>query len=80
MAKDTIKLAGPDANNNYRVLATKGTLKVRPGELYSERYVKDYLLALSQKNRFDVTIIMPRFSEGEAASGILGVFKGQPAA
>lgn len=73
MAK-TIKLAGPDAANNYRVLQTKGTLKVRPGELYGERYVKDCLL---RAPNYDVTIIMPRFAEGESpVSGGLGTFKG----
>ena len=73
MAK-TIKLAGPDAANNYRVLQTKGTLTVRPGELYTERYVKDCLL---RKPGCDVTIIMPRFGEDEAPlSGGLGTFKG----
>jgi hypothetical protein len=73
MAK-TIKMAGPDAADKYRVLQTKGTLTVRPGELYSERYVRDCLL---RNTRYDVTIIMPRFEEGESPlSGGLGTFKG----
>jgi len=74
MANKTIKMAGPDAANNYRVLQTKGTLTVRPGELFTERYVKDCLL---RSPNYDVTIIMPRFAEGESPiSGGLGTFKG----
>lgn len=73
MAK-TIKLAGPDATDKYRVLQTKGTLTVRPGELFTERYVKDCLLRSSS---YDVTIIMPRFADGESPiSGGLGTFNG----
>ena len=71
MANDTIKLAGPDAADNYRVLATKGTLKVRPGELYTQRYVQDYLLSRAMKMRCDVSIIIPRFDENEKAHGLL---------
>jgi hypothetical protein len=59
--KDTIKLAGPDRNNNYIVLATKGTLTVRPGEVYTERYVKNRLLDVSTKRRIDTNIIVPKF-------------------
>lgn len=74
MAK-TIKMAGPDAADNYRVLQTKGTLTVRPGELFGERFVKSVLL---RDPRLDVTIIMPRFAEGESPlSGGLGTFKGE---
>jgi len=61
MAKDTIKLAGPDRNDNYMVLATKGTLSVRPGDVYTERYVKARLLDHQSKKRFDTTIIAPRY-------------------
>jgi len=59
--KDTIKLAGPDRNDNYMVLATKGTLTVRPGEIYTERYVKNRLLDHQTKKRIDTSIIVPKF-------------------
>lgn len=59
--KDTIKLAGPDRNNNYVVLATKGTLTVRPGEVYSENYVKTRLLDHRTKRLIDTNIIVPKF-------------------
>ncbi len=74
MANDTIKLAGPDAANIYRVLATKGTLKVRPGDLYTERFVEVVLLQQS-KSRIDTTIIIPRFDKLETRSGL---FRGTP--
>ena len=61
MANDTIKLAGPDRNDNYIVLATKGTLIVRPGEVYTEKYVKARLLDYNTKRRIDTTIITPKF-------------------
>lgn len=74
MANKTIKMAGPDAADKYRVLQTKGTLRVRPGELYSHRYVEDCLM---RNTRYEVTVIMPRFEEGESPlSGGLGTFKG----
>ena len=77
MANDTIKLAGPDAADNYRVLSTKGTLKVRPGDLLTERYVKDHLLSRAFKMHCDTSIIAPRFGDGEKPlSGGLGTFKG----
>lgn len=59
--KDTIKLAGPDRNDNYMVLATKGTLIVRPGEIYSEHYVQKRLLDFQTKKRIDTSIIVPKF-------------------
>ena len=61
--KDTIKLAGPDRNDNYMVLATKGTLTVRPGEVYTEHYVKTYLLDNNTKRRIDTSIIAPKFEQ-----------------
>jgi len=75
MANATIKLAGPDASNIYRVLATKGTLKVRPGELYTERFVENELL--TRKRDLDTTIIIPRFDKLEVMNGI---FRGAPVA
>jgi hypothetical protein len=74
MANDTIKLAGPDAANIYRVLTVKGTLKVRPGDLYTERYVQIELLRNSH-NRIDTSIIIPRFDKAEVRSGL---FRGTP--
>ena len=77
MANDTIKLAGPDAANNYKVLQTKGTLKVRPNDLLTQRYVEDHLLSRAFKMKCDTTIIAPRFGDGEKPlNGGLGTFKG----
>ncbi len=75
MAKDTIKLAGPDSSNIYRVLATKGTMKVRPGDLYTERFVEFELLNASTKNRIETSIIIPRFDKRE---GMTDTFYGTP--
>jgi len=61
--KEMIKMAGPDSTNVYRVVTTKGTLRVRPGELYSEDYVKRHLLGCS--NRFEVTFVQPKFEDNE---------------
>lgn len=75
MANDTIKLAGPDSSNIYRVLATKGTMKVRPGELYTERFVENELLNMNTKNRIDTSIIIPRFDKLE---NMTQTFRGTP--
>ncbi len=77
MAKDTIKLAGPDSSNIYRVLSTKGTSKVRPGELYTERYVHDRLFDRLTKRDIDTSIIIPRFDKLEERSQ---TFRGTPVA
>lgn len=77
MANDTIKLAGPDAANIYRVLAVKGTSKVRPGELYTERFVHDRLLDRLTKRDIDTSIIIPRFDKFEVKSE---TFRGTPVA
>ncbi len=63
MASKTTKLAGPDASNNYKVLQVKGHLQVRPGEVYTERHVKDRLLRSPQ---IDVTIIAAKMEPGFA--------------
>ena len=65
MAKDTIKLAGPDRNSNYKVLATKGTLMVRPGEVYTENYVNNHLLDERTKRRVETSTIEPKWDRGE---------------
>jgi hypothetical protein len=77
MAKDTIKLAGPDKANIYRVLATKGTMKVRPGELYTERHVEDNLLDHRTKKTIETSIIIPRFDTVEVTNRL---FRGTPVA
>ena len=69
MTKDTVKLAGPDSADNYKVLATKGTLRVRPGEIYTERYVKTRLLDHRSKRDLDVPIIAPKFNDNEHRAG-----------
>ena len=76
MTKDTIKLAGPDSANTYRVLATKGTLMVKPGELYTESYVQNTLLDERTKRRVDTSIIQPKYDSTEAVSGRR--FRGTP--
>jgi hypothetical protein len=65
MAKDTIKLTGPDRNDRYKVLATKGTLMVRPGEVYTEQYVNTHLLDERTKRRIETTTIEPKWDRGE---------------
>jgi hypothetical protein len=69
MAKDTIKLAGPDSADNYKVLATKGTLRVRPGDIYTERYVQNRLLDHRTKRDVDTSIITPKFNDQEHRDG-----------
>ena len=62
MAKERAKLAGPascgDRTDCYKVISTQGTLRVRPGDVYSEGYVKRHLLTLS--TRLTVDIIEPK--------------------
>ncbi len=69
MTKDTIKLAGPDSADNYKVLATKGTLRVRPGDIYTERYVQNRLLDNRTKRDVDTSIITPKFNDDEHRHG-----------
>ena len=69
MTKDTIKLAGPDSADNYKVLATKGTLRVRPGDIYTERYVQNRLLDNRTKRDLDTSIITPKFNDDEHRNG-----------
>lgn len=63
MATKTTKLAGPDASGNYKVLQVKGHLQVKPGQIYTERYVKDRILRTPM---YDTTIIEPKFEPGYA--------------
>lgn len=63
--KDTIKLAGPDCNDHYKVISTKGTLCVRPGEVYSEEFVREKLISSTGKRSYDVTIIELKFGPTE---------------
>ncbi len=69
MAKDTIKLAGPDSADNYKVLSTKGTTRVRPGDIITQRYVDSRLLDGRTKRDIDTTMIIPKFDEAEKAFG-----------
>ena len=69
MTKDTIKLAGPDSADNYKVLATKGTLRVRPGDIYTERYVQNRLLDNRTKRDVDTSFITPKFNDDEHRNG-----------
>lgn len=59
MATKTTKLAGPDADNCYKVLQVKGHLLVKPGEVYTERHVVDRLL---RAPHIDTTIIEAKFT------------------
>jgi len=52
--KGTIKFTGPDCNDHYKVVSTKGTLCVRPGEVYSERFITKILLG---SRLYDVTFV-----------------------
>ena len=58
MAKERIKLAGPatcgERTDCYKVISTTGTLRVRPGDVLSEHYVKRHLFTLSQRCTVDV--------------------------
>lgn len=75
-SKDAIKLAGPDSQDRYRVLSTKGTLTVRPGEIYNETYVERVLLSGTMKHRTDVTIVAPKFED--AVEKMHNRFIGEP--
>lgn len=61
MAKDTVKLAGPDSAGNYRVLTTKGTMKVDPDDLLTRRFVRLYLLDERTKRKIDTTMVIPKY-------------------
>jgi len=68
MATKTTKLAGPDRNGNYKVLAVKGHLEVKPGELYAESNVRNMV----GWTRIETTIIEPKFDSRETRKVFLG--------
>lgn len=63
----TIKLAGPDTNGNYKVVATSHTLLVENGQILTRRLVKHELMTMSGPNAPTVNTVPPKF-EGVNAS------------
>lgn len=71
MATVSVKLAGPfnitsfhklKLNPFYRVISTRNTLLVRPGEYYTEDAVKAGILSRTKDriNPFEVNFVMPK--------------------
>lgn len=71
MANISVKLAGPYSkisfqklglNPFYRVISTRNTLLVRPGEYYTENAVKAGILSRTKDriNPFEVNVVMPK--------------------
>jgi len=58
MATKTTKLAGPDSKGNYKVLSVTNHLGVKPGEVYTERYVRNHIM---HSNGPNVTIVQPKY-------------------
>lgn len=77
MATETIKLAGPDRDGNFKVLSTKNTTLAYPGEVYDQTaYTKLVKIAkgkpLLVRGRpmtfdLDVTVVEPKFPGADMA-------------
>lgn len=59
-AKESIKFAGPDADGHYRVLATRNTYLVEPGQIYTAKVYKelmDMAKRRGERNSLDVQCV-----------------------
>lgn len=67
MAKSIIKFAGPDSQDNFKVLQVKGRLVVDPGKVYS-RGVQDHLSCNANNRNFEATTVAPTFKPEDGDS------------
>ena len=59
----TIKLAGPDSLGTFKVITTKNTMLVLPGELYKKDVIEKRLMPLTRghgQSKVEVTFVEPK--------------------